>query len=569
MRSPWLRGIVAALMVAGIVMSVGDVIVIANRVDYGYFANYDIEWVPVANISDVAEVTSVKTGSAAERDGIRAGDRIHFEHLTRLERVGAPPPNGTYVVTDQREGKTVILPSRARSRPTLASVAARWIWTTLRVVIEIAGLAIFLLRGSTVMGAGLAIYLFGNQFTIAAISGAYLGPVWVALYQTFVQTFTSYASYTAMIAVAFSCLSPSPGRSRAAVAVYIAAWAMFAAFLFANIYQSATGIALPYVVGATWYARSLLLLVVAGLVVFVVGVRQNIGSERRRLVVLTISLSIGALAAVQAAIGLPGLYSWQQSVAANICTIVMAVGLTYAIFVHRLFDVEFVLNRAVVFTIVSAIVVVAFAAVEWGIGTYATGLIGRAQSVALQMVIALGIGLWLRRLHDAVDRFVDRWLFEERHRRANALQAFAREAATASSGDALLRATIKTLRTFAGTSNCAVMLPNERGDFEVAAGHEPTVDTVERDDLVAMRLRASRRRIDRHDFPPLTYADVAFPMTVGHELAGIMLCSHPPRAEPYSPEELEALDSLSHELAMALVALELREARRVRHALSV
>lgn len=561
------RVVVAFLMAIGIAMSIGDLLVAG--VDHGYYHSYDVTWDVVPNVADTATVTSVEEKSAAQRQGVRVGDRLHFENLGIIERGavqggGGPPPHGAWQVTDQRTGTRLALLPHPYVPRSLVRRAYSYYYLSIRIFVECAALVILLLRGATVAGAGLAVFLFCDQFTYSAIEGLYLGSVWETAYQSGVQAFLLISGYAALIIVALSYTPRTRIRDRFGALAITAAGAGLAVLVFGNCYALFTGQVLPYIADASIYARFLFGLLLAAIGFFVAAIRSSHSLERRRLIILTTSLAIGALAPLQAAIGLPDLYSMSQGIVADACTLAMAIGLTYAILKHRLFDIEFVLNRAVVFTVMSAIVVTSFAIVEWLVGTYASNLLGRAQSVALQMLIALGIGLWLRRLHAGVDYFVDRWLFETRHKRAKAMLAFADEAATISTPDALLQATVKTIRTFGGASGCGVLLADEHGDYLSAAAQDATFEPIARDDLVAVRLRTSRRPLDGREFTPLTAADVAFPMTVGHELAGILLCKLPPRAEPYSPEEIDALAKTAHEVAMALVALEAREARRMR-----
>lgn len=565
-----IRAVIAFLMALGILISIADLFSVGS--DYGFLAPFDVDFSTLSN-ADQVHVNSVVSGSRAEREGVRAGDVLHLEDLSVVERVTtATSSSGTWRATDLRTGKIVILTKQPHKPLSQARRLWDYTWLSLRVVVEIAGLAILLLRGGTVAGAGLAIFLFFDQFAYYAAPCAFFGPVWMTVYWLIIGPFVQIASYAAIVVVAFAYLPQSARRKGAEIAVLSAAGLFALAWLSGNVYAAFTGVTPPFQLDVTWYNRANLALLVTAFVVFIAAIRSTYGVERRRLVILSASIAVGGFNAVLGAflpVSSGGIYTFEEGIVAEILTIVMVIGLVYGFLVERLFDIEFVLNRAVVFTIVSAIVVVCFAAIEWLIGAYAGTLLGKAQSIALQMLIALGIGLWLRRLHSGVDAFVDRWLFEERHRRANALMTFATEAATISSPDSLLQATVRTLRTFGGVSHCEVLLANEKGDYERAADYEGTVATIHRDDLVAVRLRTSRRPLDRHDFPPLTYADVAFPMTVGHELSGILLCSHPHRAEPYSPEEIEALATLSHEVAMALVALEAREARRMRQAFAL
>jgi hypothetical protein len=79
-----------------------------------------------------------------------------------------------------------------------------------------------------------------------------------------------------------------------------------------------------------------------------------------------------------------------------------------------------------------------------------------------------------------------------------------------------------------------------------------------------IRLKSSRTWLERATFPLLTQADLAFPMIVRGRLIGALLCTLPPRAEPLSPEEFDAIAYLMREAGATLVAMDAADAHRLR-----
>jgi hypothetical protein len=80
------------------------------------------------------------------------------------------------------------------------------------------------------------------------------------------------------------------------------------------------------------------------------------------------------------------------SFVANTVPFVVPVVLTYAAVSRRLIDVGFVLNRTIVFAIVSTIVIGAFVLVEWAASAWLAGTT-HATSAVIGMIVALAIGL--------------------------------------------------------------------------------------------------------------------------------------------------------------------------------
>nr|WP_306972062.1 hypothetical protein [Streptomyces canus] len=83
-------------------------------------------------------------------------------------------------------------------------------------------------------------------------------------------------------------------------------------------------------------------------------------------------------------------------------------GIAVAMLRHRLYDIEVVLGRAIVFTLLSGLVLGVYLAVVAGVGTLAPGSLGGTAAIAVAALLAAaGRG--------AVQSTVDRLLFGHRH----------------------------------------------------------------------------------------------------------------------------------------------------------
>ncbi len=131
------------------------------------------------------------------------------------------------------------------------------------------------------------------------------------------------------------------------------------------------------------------------------------------------------------------------------------VALTYAALSRRLIDVGFFLNRAAVFTIVSAIVIGGFVLAEWAASAWLASTT-HTTSAVIGMVVALGLGISLRYIHRYVERFVDRVFFRKRHEDESALRRFAHEASYISDRSTLLDRAVQTVKEHTSA--------HERGD---------------------------------------------------------------------------------------------------------
>jgi GAF domain-containing protein len=180
------------------------------------------------------------------------------------------------------------------------------------------------------------------------------------------------------------------------------------------------------------------------------------------------------------------------------------------------------------------------------------------------MLLAVVIGLSLRPLHRRVDSFVDHVFFAARHRDADALLLFGDECDQIESRERLVERTVETVHRFGRVDGCAILLADDDGDLQEVAAADYHTPPLAHDSLVTLRLRTSRKPLERGAGSPLDIADVAFPIPGRNRLAGALLCVLTPHAEPFSPEEFQALERLAHHLGAALLGLDAADAPRLR-----
>ena len=229
------------------------------------------------------------------------------------------------------------------------------------------------------------------------------------------------------------------------------------------------------------------------------------------------------------------------------------VALTYAALSRRLLDVGFFLNRATVFTIVSAIVIGAFILAEWAASTWLASTT-HATSAVVSMVIALGLGVSLRHIHRYVERFVDRVFFRKRHEDELALLSFAHEASYISDRSTLLDRAVQTVKEHTGANDAAILVRDGAAIYAFATDGQR--EEVSENDPGIVALRAWNRPVDLHALPDSELrGEFAFPMTSRGDLVGTLICGPKRDGEAYAPDESEALLALAHGVGTALDTL--------------
>jgi hypothetical protein len=226
------------------------------------------------------------------------------------------------------------------------------------------------------------------------------------------------------------------------------------------------------------------------------------------------------------------------------------VALTYAALSRRLIDVGFFLNRAAVFTIVSAIVIGAFILAEWAASAWLASAT-HTTSTIIGMVVALGLGISLRYIHLYVERFVDRVFFRRRHEDEAALRRFAHEASYISDRSTLVERAVQTVKEYTSARTAQILVRDGAAAYAFATDG-PRADVSENDPGI-VALRAWNKPIDLHVFPDSQlHGEFAFPMVSRGDLVGALICGPKRDGEAYAPDESEALLALARGVGTAL-----------------
>lgn len=312
-------------------------------------------------------------------------------------------------------------------------------------------------------------------------------------------------------------------------------------------------------IGPAWTVTFVASVLIAA-VCSVLAIRATQGVERQRagwvLVPCTLLLCIGMLAVLGFHF-LSYAATLESGYANGVVTVVMPLVLTYAALNRRLIDVGFILNRTVVFAIVSTIVIGAFVLVEWAAGAWLVNA-SHTTSVVFGMAVALALGLSMRYIHRYVDRFVDNILFRKRHEDETALRRFAHEASYINDRAALLQRALQTVRDHTTAETSDVLLRN--GSAEYLWLSQPKRTEIGENDPAIVALRAWSKPVDLNGVSgSQVQGELAFPMASRGRLLGALVCGPKRDGEAYAPDETEALAALAHGVGGSLDVLEARD----------
>jgi signal transduction histidine kinase len=193
----------------------------------------------------------------------------------------------------------------------------------------------------------------------------------------------------------------------------------------------------------------------------------------------------------------------------------IVIAIAFAIFRYRLYDIDIIINRTLVYGALTAIVVVIYVLIVAIVGTLL-----HAQGNILVTLLATGlIAVLFHPLRERLQRGVNRLLYGERDDPVEALSHLGRQMEVALPSDEVLPALVKTIAQ-------TLKLP-----------------------FVAITLRGGQRDIS---FGQETEYPVAFPFIFQGETTGVLLASPRNPGDKFTPGETRLLQNLARQAGAAV-----------------
>jgi hypothetical protein len=235
-------------------------------------------------------------------------------------------------------------------------------------------------------------------------------------------------------------------------------------------------------------------------------------------------------------------------------------GLLYSVLRHRVVDMSFVINRAIVYSATLTFVVGIFILLESFLEKLA---ISEKESLALELAVPLIIGFSLEAIRKRLESISERFLFRQKFKNENALRAFARQCAYIENPDHLLEQTLRELCTHTAAPAAAFYWQERDAYRRIAtSGILSYPLTMSIDDRAFVALRSERSETDLENLSSdLGNDGLLLPMTVRGDLLGAIVLANRP-GEHFPPDERELLAHLVHEVGSAMHALHARENAR-------
>jgi hypothetical protein len=504
-------------------------------------------------------VQGVDPGSPADKAGVRAGDRIAaYRRGTAWARINTPYAGEVRTIAFERDGvaRTVTLTAIPVAGFGLAQRVGGVLALVPPTVFLIVAFMLVFLRPS----------IMSWSFYLFAIG--YFGTLPVFGYWSHVLPDSAYRVLTFVLSVVLGAWSPLPllpfvlrfpngdlSGWRHKVDKFV--WILLAASLAACIYEWT-------VVDAAGALPSWDLILSAGLPLFTfllaaLIVVKNYAvatpADRQRYGFLIIGTIVSFAAyAVYYVPGVP--FALGQIV--GFAVVLMPICIGYAVFRLRVMDVNFVLNRALVYGLLSVGVIAFISLLDWLFSRVLS--LGRF-TVGVELLATIAIGFLLDRINRLVERTVEAVFFRRRRdaesyvRRAAEALPYATNESAISEG--LVQVPVGALELAAG----ALYRRSESGlRFEgMATSAETTVAPpgFDANHLLVRMLLASEKRMWLDEVRAYLDPDnaaiyvLAVPVMVRHELASFTLYGAHRNGAQLDPEEVELLEELAREASRA------------------
>ncbi len=517
--------------------------------------NFGMHYIVPAGAPGIVRVTEVDPGSPAAKAGIAPGDIVSYG-TTLLDRARILYATvGTRVFVTVNGTRTVALTARRIPR-------LQWAWLPLLIRLAFLLVAALLAwrRPEDPAARSLVAFLWCYGLAISMGKGILPTPLLSLIFLQIANLvlFLLGAGAAAQFAARFPSGAAQPAPQRlAAIAQVVAVVTACAVIGTEWLPREANTLSLL----AAGFLLAFVLLGVFVLATLFVAYVQGAPSERQRRRWVFLMLGVG-LAGPLIDVVVTALFGYQQ-VVDDLMLLPLGLlpfGLAYVILRHRVIDIGFVINRAVVYTAVSIIIVAVFTIVETLVGKYVEQ-ISHIGSMAVQLVVALILGFSVRAIHTRVDRIVDAILFRERHMAEAAIRTLAYDASYITDAEVLLSRCVKTVQRYTHARGAGVWTsqsPTYRPTHSTFKGAED----VDENDPAVVAMRARRIVVELRETDSALPGVLAFPMIARGELLGMLVCGAKVDDETYAPDERDALAALAASVGHALDVIEIRDLRR-------
>jgi hypothetical protein len=509
-------------------------------------------------------VKAVHPGSPASAEGIQPGDRVDLRRTSFDDRPFVAPAEarmraGTFVTLWVIHGKLerqVTLVAPAADYPPISKINILARTLAVLIFVVVGGLLVVLRPSAMTWGFFFYCLGFSPGIALGGLSRFPSAPSHAA-YILFTDLLTAAGTVGILVfSLRFLCNTTSRWR----LSLEQATPYLFGLFVFLVAYPDLANLILGYPAEAvqrvmlTLQGATFALSIFAALDTYLHGRRD----DQPRIQWVVVGLCVGIAGTY---LGSVLLFSselpfnpprWLQSALLTL-NVILPISVAYAVIRHRVLEVSFVVSRALIYAVLTFVVLCLFAFIDWFVGRELEQV--RLASY-VEIGLAIGLSFWLNSLEKRVETVVATVFFRKRgqamQRIERAAQAVHHAEKVSTIYDYVVREPVEAL----SLSSSALFLPVDGGGYRRVAAigwSSSNAWVIEHDDPLALELAAECEPVRvaqigwKHaDLPAREAAPIlAIPMVARRELLGIALYGAHANGADIDPDEVRDLYQLA------------------------
>lgn len=496
----------------------------------------------------------------ASQGGLRAGDRINIKRLTPVDRININflplAPEGAVLRLPLTSGRQVAVVSHTRPRSLADNVTDILGVLALLIYIGIAA-TLVLLRPTP---ATWAFYLFSYWFCFQGTLAFEYGAPAVLVAGAALTVVATAVSPFALVVFALRFPDATPTATAAkferfmtfgvAPVFTLLVLAQFSADTFGGVFQP-VWLAVLNRLELTFFAVGVITLLAR----YVNADRET--RPRLQWIVAAFSVAFVPIFVLNSLLTELGIFPpvWIIN-SIQTWSVLAPVAVAYTVLRHRLFDIRLVFSRALLYGLVTSVIIGILALVDWAFGRWlAESRFALVGELALALLLGVGITLVHRRIEQSLNRII----FRAQVLALEAIRRFGHEVDLISDPQRLLGQTYEALHTRLECEYVGVYTA-EGSSFALSApAASPLPAILPNDDFAVLRMRRWGEPFECDEPHHALRAALFVPMTARTQLVGFLVCGPKRDRTHYLPEEIETLSALAHRTGGAYAWLTLRE----------
>jgi two-component system NtrC family sensor kinase len=270
----------------------------------------------------------------------------------------------------------------------------------------------------------------------------------------------------------------------------------------------------------------------------------------------------------------------------NLANVAYCMFIAYGMIWHRLMDVEFVLTKGISYAVVGTLLIIPAFSITLVMQRWAFGNVNVDFSFVM-LILFVGIGVLFPTLRRGAELRVERSLFPEKQSYRSSLREFTKRIVRILERDRLVRELGGMLTSVLGLERAAIFVRSQTEgplNLEYVAGPRPDANQLLRDSVLVRTLETHgeallrdeavlyEKRVSASRITTTFLAngwEVCVPLIVNQELVGMLGLGCKPHFGGFSVADLDLLNTLAAEAAIALdnarLYEELRQSRDIIH----